>query len=228
MKVRLRQHLEQMLLDAKAPDDRLERGQNALNDLEMASISTFHSFAVSLLKERPIEAGLDPRFTALDDMRSELFFREVWATVDRPRVDRTKSGPGESAAERLPARGPGRSGPDTASSLASIRGLQCDSPPSGGRVPGNTTWSPGCGKQLLRLLLDPKDKLAGILEDALNWLEHPADDGMNSRNPGGRARRRTGPARRIRYGRCGSLCARFGNIAGLTGVFRHNVFWMKL
>ena len=78
MKVRLRQHLEQVLLDTAASADHQERARNALDDLETASISTFHSFAVSLLKERPIEAGLDPRFTALDDIRSELFFREVW------------------------------------------------------------------------------------------------------------------------------------------------------
>ena len=89
MKVRLRQYLEQILLDAKASEAHLERAREALNDLETAAIPTFHSFAVSLLKERPIEAGLDPHFTALDEIRSELFFREVWdAWISRALMER--------------------------------------------------------------------------------------------------------------------------------------------
>jgi len=67
----------------------LERVREALDDLEMVAISTTHSFAVSLLKERPIEAGLDPHFSALDEIQSELLFREVWdAWIHRALMER--------------------------------------------------------------------------------------------------------------------------------------------
>ena len=78
MKIRLRQYFEQTLFDPQASSECLSRAREAIDDLEAAAISTFHSFAVSLLKERPIEALLDPHFIALDEIRSELYFREVW------------------------------------------------------------------------------------------------------------------------------------------------------
>ena len=73
MKVRLRQEFEQ-----RATRPEAGRARQALRDLETAAISTIHAFAVALLKERPVEAGLDPRFTALDELQSELLFRTVW------------------------------------------------------------------------------------------------------------------------------------------------------
>jgi ATP-dependent helicase/nuclease subunit A len=75
MKVRLRQRLEERGSAAGAAG---VRARDVLRDLETAAISTFHSFAVSLLKERPIEARLDPQFKTLDEMQSELFFNGVW------------------------------------------------------------------------------------------------------------------------------------------------------
>ena len=76
MKIRLRQEFERKAWKSGTPE--AVRARQALLDLENAAISTFHSFAVSLLKERPIEAGLDPRFTALDELQSQLFFQKVW------------------------------------------------------------------------------------------------------------------------------------------------------
>src|SRR5262245_57727479 len=64
MKVRLRQEFEKR---AATPGPEADLAQQALRDLETASISTIHAFAVSLLKERPVEAGIDPRFRALDE-----------------------------------------------------------------------------------------------------------------------------------------------------------------
>ena len=75
MKVKLRQELE---LLASQTGTKAERARQALRDLEVTAISTFHAFAVSLLKERPVEAGLDPRFAAIDEIQSELLFQEVW------------------------------------------------------------------------------------------------------------------------------------------------------
>ena len=46
-------------------------------DLEKAAISTFHSFAARLLKEHPIEAGVDPDFRVIESEQSELLKEEA-------------------------------------------------------------------------------------------------------------------------------------------------------
>src|SRR5262245_49527208 len=75
MKIRLRQRFEEL---SCLPGVEGARASVALYDLESAAISTIHAFAVALLKERSVEAGLDPQFTALDEAHAELFFRRVW------------------------------------------------------------------------------------------------------------------------------------------------------
>ncbi|HOW58160.1 MAG TPA: UvrD-helicase domain-containing protein [Candidatus Omnitrophota bacterium] len=46
-------------------------------DLEKSSISTFHGFASRLLKEHPIEAGVDPDFRVIESEQSELLKEEA-------------------------------------------------------------------------------------------------------------------------------------------------------
>jgi ATP-dependent helicase/nuclease subunit A len=46
-------------------------------DLEKAAISTFHSFASRLLKEHPIEAGVDPDFRVIETEQAELLKEEA-------------------------------------------------------------------------------------------------------------------------------------------------------
>ncbi len=46
-------------------------------DLEKAAISTFHGFASRLLKEHPIEAGVDPDFRVIETEQSELLKEEA-------------------------------------------------------------------------------------------------------------------------------------------------------
>lgn len=50
----------------------------ALMDLDRCFIGTIHSFCSSLLRERPVEAGLDPDFTELDEMEEALLINRVW------------------------------------------------------------------------------------------------------------------------------------------------------
>jgi ATP-dependent helicase/nuclease subunit A len=184
MKVRLRQYLEQILLDAAASADYQERAGNALGDLETASISTFHSFAVSLLKERPIEAGLDPRFTALDDIRGELFFREAW----EPWINRalTERHPVLEKALRNGFRF------QILINLARelrlhwlhVRGLECDPPPSEEQFQAEIESRLRQGREFFQNVINPEDKLAGCLEKALTWLLHPSEDGNALSKPG--------------------------------------------
>ena len=88
LKARLRQELEKALAeltpgplpgDAPAqPPATAQRLAAAVSDLDQAAISTIHSFAASLLRERPVEAGLDPDFGVLDPVADGLLFDELW------------------------------------------------------------------------------------------------------------------------------------------------------
>jgi len=76
LKVRLRQAFEDAL--SQAQGKRRALLIQALGDLEWAPISTIHSFCGSILRERPIEAGLDPHFEPLDEIGLDLLFTETW------------------------------------------------------------------------------------------------------------------------------------------------------
>ena len=65
MKLRLRLEIEKARSDT-TPEERT-RLDRALEELELARIGTIHAFCGDLLGERPIEAGIDPVFTMLDD-----------------------------------------------------------------------------------------------------------------------------------------------------------------
>ena len=52
--------------------------KGALDGLDSAAISTLHGFARRILSQHPIEAGLPPRFEALDQIASDVEFDERW------------------------------------------------------------------------------------------------------------------------------------------------------
>src|SRR5688500_8857702 len=60
LKLRLRQELE--VARTRAEGDERARLEHALKNLEEAHISTIHGFCADLLRERPVEAGIDPLF----------------------------------------------------------------------------------------------------------------------------------------------------------------------
>lgn len=56
----------------------LEKERNqARQDLEAAAVSTFHSFAARLLREHPVEAGVDPDFRVLENEEAEILKEEA-------------------------------------------------------------------------------------------------------------------------------------------------------
>ena len=77
MKLRLRTELETARATASAAEQ--ERLTKALGVLEVAPIGTIHSFCADLLRERPVEARVDPVFEILAD-ESRLFDQafEAW------------------------------------------------------------------------------------------------------------------------------------------------------
>ena len=76
LKLRLRAAIEDARLDESRPTAARERLGAALPKLEEARSGTIHSFCADLLRERPVEAGVDPRFeVAPDDVARPLFER---------------------------------------------------------------------------------------------------------------------------------------------------------
>lgn len=77
LKVKLRQELEKALPN-EGNSDEYQRISEAISDLERMQVTTIHSFCGSLLRERPVEAGLDPNFEVADDLAASLIQAEVW------------------------------------------------------------------------------------------------------------------------------------------------------
>src|SRR5436305_1493490 len=77
LKLRIRKELE--ALRQRSPNPRVqERLSDAIQRLEEAHVSTIHGFCADLLRERPVEAGIDPLFEVLTDPRAERLFNEAF------------------------------------------------------------------------------------------------------------------------------------------------------
>jgi ATP-dependent helicase/nuclease subunit A len=68
--------LETRLSGAKGKER--ARVERALADLEHLFAGTIHSFCAHLLRERPVEAGVAPGFTELDDLADEEASQRAW------------------------------------------------------------------------------------------------------------------------------------------------------
>ena len=70
LKMRLREELEKNLKGNQLRD--------ALADLERAHITTIHALCAWILRERPIEAVVDPQFAVADELQRQLLFEDAW------------------------------------------------------------------------------------------------------------------------------------------------------
>lgn len=62
-----------------APDsERIARLQSALSNLERFFAGTIHSFCARLLRERPVESGVSPGFTELDEVQDLELRQRAW------------------------------------------------------------------------------------------------------------------------------------------------------
>jgi len=76
LKLRLRDAIERGRHQSGRPAAERTRLEEALPQLEAARIGTIHSFCAELLRERPVEARVDPQFqVAPDDVARRLFAR---------------------------------------------------------------------------------------------------------------------------------------------------------
>ena len=67
LKLRLRTELEIARREARGDKELLDRLEKGLTQLEEAHIGTIHGFCADLLKERPLQAGVDPLFEVATD-----------------------------------------------------------------------------------------------------------------------------------------------------------------
>ena len=90
----LKARLSQRLLEAvkTGAPARRERARRALDDVERAEVSTIHAFCQTLLKERPIDAGVDPGFTPIDAITSAALAHRVWHDWWRREVNDSPEG----------------------------------------------------------------------------------------------------------------------------------------
>jgi ATP-dependent helicase/nuclease subunit A len=77
LKLRLRQQLEEARRDAPAREIQA-RLDAAVQNLEEAHVSTIHGFCADLLRERPVEASIDPLFRVLTEGQAERLFNEAF------------------------------------------------------------------------------------------------------------------------------------------------------
>jgi ATP-dependent helicase/nuclease subunit A len=75
---RFRERLERDSSDARLPDAERHRLQMALSEIDSAVIGTVHAFCGRLLRERPIEAGLDPAVETLDAPAEQALQGRAW------------------------------------------------------------------------------------------------------------------------------------------------------
>ncbi len=81
---RVREGLEVAAADASRGEDERARCTRGITDLDQASIQTLHSFAATLLRDRPLEAGLPPGFETTDEIAAGIRFNEAWEDwIDR-------------------------------------------------------------------------------------------------------------------------------------------------
>jgi ATP-dependent helicase/nuclease subunit A len=77
LSTRVRDELERRAIAADDEEQR-RRLLDAARDLYRAHIETIHSFATALLRERPVEAGIDPLFEVLEGLAAGLDFDQAY------------------------------------------------------------------------------------------------------------------------------------------------------
>jgi ATP-dependent exoDNAse (exonuclease V) beta subunit len=83
LKARLRDALERAAASGRYDGEPLDADEraalaDALADLDRASVSTIHSFCAGLMRERPVEAGIDPGRGTIDQLAQSLLCDEAW------------------------------------------------------------------------------------------------------------------------------------------------------
>jgi len=79
LKLRIRKELENLRQRSSDPGV-LANITDAIQRLEEAHVSTIHGFCADLLRERPVEASIDPLFEVLTEPRADRLFNEAFGS----------------------------------------------------------------------------------------------------------------------------------------------------
>ncbi|MCJ7472581.1 MAG: UvrD-helicase domain-containing protein, partial [Actinobacteria bacterium] len=66
-------------LKLDGPKSERDNIRTALSNLEQIFIGTIHSFCAKILRERPVEAGVDPGFTEIEESQDLIFTERIWS-----------------------------------------------------------------------------------------------------------------------------------------------------
>jgi ATP-dependent exoDNAse (exonuclease V) beta subunit len=97
LKLRIREELERARARAAPGTSEALRLNQAVYDFEDAHVSTIHGFCGELLRERPVEACVDPAFVVLTETQSDDLFEEAFAGWLQEQLD----APGEGVRRSL-------------------------------------------------------------------------------------------------------------------------------
>jgi ATP-dependent helicase/nuclease subunit A len=78
LRVRVRLNVTAARDAAQAGSAEHERLKTAVREIDFAVIQTIDSFALSLLRERPLDAGLPPVIEPVDEIQAEIDFEDAW------------------------------------------------------------------------------------------------------------------------------------------------------
>jgi ATP-dependent exoDNAse (exonuclease V) beta subunit len=78
LKLRIREQLEQRRSSSETDEEVAARLTDAVHDFEDAHVSTIHGFCAELLRERPVEARVDPSFAVLTESQADQIFDEAF------------------------------------------------------------------------------------------------------------------------------------------------------
>src|SRR6185369_202157 len=109
MKLRLRAGLEKARTGAAGASAERRRLDAALGHLEVARIGTIHSLCADLLRERPVEARVDPLFEVMAEEEAERLFEQCFDAWFQEVLKQPPEGVRRILRRR--ARGQGRIGP---------------------------------------------------------------------------------------------------------------------
>ncbi|HEX6558805.1 MAG TPA: UvrD-helicase domain-containing protein, partial [Longimicrobiales bacterium] len=81
LRERFQNELETAIQDARAQNNLLlaERLDFALRNIDSGFIGTIHAFCARMLREHPIEAGLDPEFSEVAEVEELLMRSQAWS-----------------------------------------------------------------------------------------------------------------------------------------------------
>ncbi len=106
LKLRLREALEHKLLEAAAGSEQAAALGRAVQQFEEAHVSTIHGFCADLLRERPVEACIDPSFEVLTEGAANRLFDEAFADWMQQQLEAPEPGVKRALRRIRPRFGP--------------------------------------------------------------------------------------------------------------------------